>query len=1159
MGDIIKRGGTTGEWKGPTAAGSSIETFLDNPQILIQTTKQVHASLFLFQGRGGTENIGFYLLRHSKPQAIKKYKEELMIGESGFAESKKASLSTPLLPGENYILIPCTFNPGHETAFSVSIFCQEADISCRVLESFSSSVSQPLPRRSSNLRRKASENLSVSQPIASSDATAAALRRKSSMSRIAETAKGRWDVDSAGGCFNQPSWKENPQYFIDVEEECTVRIKLSQMCKATDGYQSIGFYLIRGNDEELKIVTIDMNDIIGKTSFESKQAVGCSVKLEPSEFSYVIMPCTFEAGHKGRFTLSASVTDKPNLKLNLRAATESWSMATAGDEWRGPTAGGCRNHPSFKDNPQYIVDVPASCTKVIVVISQPPKSELDGIGLYVTSATGDRKRVKGVRRNDLIASAPFRRDDDVHCSFENDGRNSYNLIPCTFHPGVELKFSLTVYCDRGNPLLTPLTSAGDVKIVNKWNKNTAGGCYNSTQWRDNAHYLLTTDRPCTVKIVLEQSPERALSSNASDTLRLSTIGLYVTHSDDHGRRKLKILNNDLVAKTIFTNAKTVEVELALEPSAHPLVVMPCTYYPGVTGTYSLQVIKTSDHNANVTLASPTTDWKTNGLDGVWTAETAGGSRLESRWTDNPQFSFRVRQASPITVLMTQEADEPMGVVVLDGEGTKGRTMYESTFVRGQEATHEIQFQPGVYTLVPSLLESGKEGSFSLTLFSDTKIEIFEPKNALGETWVDKLHNMSAGAAGDMSWMMKEMKEARISNAPRSTSSSSVVSEAERARVALDAKRGMGMQRSVSSGGAKFNTIRLKPQAKKATLKNRTVKMGTLARGQHAKQKAARMAISKEILTTEQSFVKGLDIVVRCFFPLFESSKVLSPQERASLFGNIKEINQVNQVVLKLLTERLTEWSMETKVGDAFLQVSESLDSYIPYVCNYNDCLSTYEKMEKSKDFQKLLRAGQEASTSNLQLNDYLIMPIQRIPRYVMLLQELLKRTDQAHVDYDDIASALSKMREIAFRVNEEKRNAESSARLASLQTQISGKLEQLAKPTRKFVREGQFNVVDNGKQVKAYVFLFNDLLLITKKQKDKEKYALLHAVSLPPSHPINECQEGYFVAGILFLADDPHTKMLWLTDLRGVIAKLNEQTKEKVERTQFHTIRIKKA
>jgi hypothetical protein len=48
------------------------------------------------------------------------------------------------------------------------------------------------------------------------------------------------------------------------------------------------------------------------------------------------------------------------------------------------------------------------------------------------------------------------------------------------------------------------------------------------------------------------------------------------------------------------------------------------------------------------------------------------------------------------------------------------------------------------------------------------------------------------------------------------------------------------------------------------------------------------------------------------------------------------------------------------------------------------------------------------NTDNLE--SLLIKPVQRIPRYVLLLEDLLKNTWPSHRDYENIRSALEKIR-----------------------------------------------------------------------------------------------------------------------------------------------------
>lgn len=61
------------------------------------------------------------------------------------------------------------------------------------------------------------------------------------------------------------------------------------------------------------------------------------------------------------------------------------------------------------------------------------------------------------------------------------------------------------------------------------------------------------------------------------------------------------------------------------------------------------------------------------------------------------------------------------------------------------------------------------------------------------------------------------------------------------------------------------------------------------------------------------------------------------------------------------------------------------------------------------------------------------MPVQRVPRYNLLLQDLLKHTDESHPDYKKIQESLAKMNEVATKINESVRKSDNAKRIASLE------------------------------------------------------------------------------------------------------------------------------
>ena len=87
--------------------------------------------------------------------------------------------------------------------------------------------------------------------------------------------------------------------------------------------------------------------------------------------------------------------------------------------------------------------------------------------------------------------------------------------------------------------------------------------------------------------------------------------------------------------------------------------------------------------------------------------------------------------------------------------------------------------------------------------------------------------------------------------------------------------------------------------------------------------------------------------------------------------------------------------------------------------------------------------------NGLDLASFLITPVQRIPRYVMLLQDLFRNTPDSHTDYSNLNKALEKMRDVAEYVNEKKRVAENLNQVNAVQEALGRKIE-VSFPTLSF-------------------------------------------------------------------------------------------------------------
>lgn len=369
-----------------------------------------------------------------------------------------------------------------------------------------------------------------------------------------------------------------------------------------------------------------------------------------------------------------------------------------------------------------------------------------------------------------------------------------------------------------------------------------------------------------------------------------------------------------------------------------------------------------------------------------------------------------------------------------------------------------------------------------------------------------------------------------------------------------------------------------------------IKFQACIRGRFARRMIQRQAaiyrrneIAKEILTTERKYVQNLDVLVTKFLEPMQSNNIISPSHIKNIFSNIIMIRSYNEQLLSRLEERMSNWfSSGQKLGDIFLEMTEFLKVYTMYVNNYNTSIATMTQLlgENSKFAAFVEKMRVNPDCAGLDFASFLIQPIQRLPRYVLLLQDLVKHTPRNHPDAAQLGKALKKMKDVADYVNERKREAENLTQVLAIQSRLTGKFENLAEPHRRYVRKGTLGMLDEKGAIKSFFFfLFNDILIYTENKSASRifrgsfgraspnwddaafsgsKFKFMGSIPLAgiggglADVPDSEKEKVYCAFQLinqstshLFIAMNPEEKLAWMNDLDDCINQLLEKERSR--------------
>uniref|UniRef100_A0AAX7SUR6 FERM, ARHGEF and pleckstrin domain-containing protein 2 n=1 Tax=Astatotilapia calliptera TaxID=8154 RepID=A0AAX7SUR6_ASTCA len=249
-------------------------------------------------------------------------------------------------------------------------------------------------------------------------------------------------------------------------------------------------------------------------------------------------------------------------------------------------------------------------------------------------------------------------------------------------------------------------------------------------------------------------------------------------------------------------------------------------------------------------------------------------------------------------------------------------------------------------------------------------------------------------------------------------------------------------------------------------------------------------IAKEILTTERTYLKDLEVITVWFRSAVIKENAMPEGLMTLLFSNIDPIYEFHRGFLKELDQRLALWEGRSnahvkgdyqRIGDVMLKNMCALKEFTSYLQKHDEVLTELEKASKRlKKLETVYKEFELQKVCYLPLNTFLLKPIQRLMHYKLILERLCKHYSPAHRDYDDCKEALKEVAEIATQLQSSLIRLENFQKLTELQRDLIG-IENLTAPGREFIREGcLYKLTKKGLQQRMF-FLFSDMLLYTSK------------------------------------------------------------------------------
>ncbi|KAI7861690.1 hypothetical protein BDF14DRAFT_1886891 [Spinellus fusiger] len=242
-------------------------------------------------------------------------------------------------------------------------------------------------------------------------------------------------------------------------------------------------------------------------------------------------------------------------------------------------------------------------------------------------------------------------------------------------------------------------------------------------------------------------------------------------------------------------------------------------------------------------------------------------------------------------------------------------------------------------------------------------------------------------------------------------------------------------------------------------------------------KDTRDKVVLELIETERKYVQDMEILQNYMREL-QAQKIVSPDSVHYLFGNLNALVDFQRRFLVQLEEIVEKVPEEQRVGSLFMQMEDAFAVYEPYCANYYSAQDLVVQ-----EAPKLLKLA-DILNPTYELPSMLIKPVQRICKYPLLLNQLLKSTCKDWSCYSDTEEGLEAIRRVTEKVNETQRRHENLQVVEDLKRRVSGTEDLAIEAYGHLLLQEKLQVGFNDNTRELHCFLFEKALLMCKESKE---------------------------------------------------------------------------
>jgi hypothetical protein len=242
-------------------------------------------------------------------------------------------------------------------------------------------------------------------------------------------------------------------------------------------------------------------------------------------------------------------------------------------------------------------------------------------------------------------------------------------------------------------------------------------------------------------------------------------------------------------------------------------------------------------------------------------------------------------------------------------------------------------------------------------------------------------------------------------------------------------------------------------------------------------------VIQEILSSEASYLQRLQLTLDLYVTPLRNSSILELREVNTQFLNWDLFVGLHKDLYDNMVKDNSAGVLD--IGQRFKTFSHVLKCYSQYLTNFDRAREERARLlTGNRKFSSFVdKAQSNPASMNLPLESFLMEPVQRVPRYRLLLEQLLKHTPEAHPEHASLCEALQLTAEVAQANSDAILERENRDKVMAVMMQLNPatRINLMDDPARQLLKDASLHRQCRRGIKEFHFWLFTDRLLYGDK------------------------------------------------------------------------------